>query len=56
MSNDTIYENSEKESNLQKDILCYRDDRSEKGVYTILVSFSWIKMPIFRGKDVVSIF
>ena len=56
MSNDTIYENSEKESNLQKDILCYRDDRSEKGVNTILVSFSWIKMHIFRGKDVVSIF
>ena len=55
MSDDTIYENSEKESNLQKDILCYRDDRSEKGVYTILVSFSWIKMPIFRGKNVVSI-
>lgn len=52
-SNDNIYENELEDSSLKKTILCYEKGDAARGTYVTLISYTWKKMPTFRGKDIL---
>lgn len=51
-SNGDIYENELEDSSLKKTILCYKKEGS-RSTYVTMISYTWKKMPTFRGKDIL---